>query len=527
MVKPAGELQRPKWTHEEETLLLRAWRDVLRGIRASSSRAQDMRHVDARTLETFVAYGGSAARSRSAVEGKQRRLLTMYRFVARQKDWFAMRAETQQQLYAEHSGTTELVKLDRHMCSILAEIDRNRRLKVSDTGSERLLEPYEPTAASAATTAASAVRATPRVTTASTEATAPAASTTSGAAVSARTRERHPWTDGEIWLLITAWRQVVSENSYSNGLTRFAEIYERFCVLTKERRKTTSSTMPERNASSLLAKRAKLVCAYNLINEYNQQQLDDAEDGTMPRNWFSLSAAKRKEYLARQSVNPRYFVPDISRDQYNALAIIMRQETLSGGVDQQMTPVGADGTMAGIASYSDSDDDDSGWEILPSNFGSETSLEAKHHYPSPAGDQVSSSLSSNSKYSDGSRIQAKRNVHGETAKSRKNKRKYTDEVDDYQRLLKEVKKEMELYKKEYAAMLGEIQEETRKLRKERTKIGKLIEGQQNAWKREKASRKQEQEEWEIEKERMLHKLSKMRDRYKKATKKLKLRLAQL
>lgn len=540
------------WTREEELQLLHAWRDALRDSGLASSDGH--LHVDTRTYLKLVDAGSNFGRSEKSVTCKKHILLCVYRVIAQynetqrqkhtiaaaaaaadanEKDvqkkqvrkkrktpnknyWFALSAAEKQSIYAARYGNKRYLEVDREMFALLAEIEKRRQ---------------------------------------------------------GNTNSNHPrvvshWTLGELWLLITAWRQVVE--GHPDARDQNVMIYERFHVLSKER----NAAMPRRSNASLVIKRRRIMSMHKVISEYNQQG-PIGPHGVGARDWFSLSADEKSHYMSVSKLDDRF--SNISRDVYNAVDIIMRHEEASekasSNRDGDQAPSAAFDAID-VVSDSDigSDSDSSGWEMLsedpssvqatalPTNFRSgssstadrsprqapmqsegwsrfyETSARKKSEpeYRALAPNSRNQSAVSSTDSSDDDESQSgfergSRDFQRQTPKSRETKQKQSPELvtikqaQELRDVLRAVRNERKRGRREGEAMLEQVQDERRRVRKERKRVEKMIARDQEDRQKERENRERERQEWEVEKEKLRHKLSTMRERYKKAMAKLKRR----
>ncbi|GAB9465472.1 hypothetical protein Gpo141_00002879 [Globisporangium polare] len=521
------------WTRDEVLRLLRAWRDVLLQPSSSSSGPPlAVSDFDTRVFERFVELSRGAAhapeRQGTSAAKKGRALLRTFHHAVeynkqqqdeeaerkhsshygkrkkraekqqqrRRNYWLALTAEQQQESLLSQFPRGTFAEINQEMFTILAVIDKKEMKR-----KERNL-------------------------------------VNRGGNV--------PWTKGEVWVLISAWRRVIesrpkvrNRNSSINVM-----VHEQFVALSQE-------GMPSRGKDSIRNKLTLLVRLYRLIAEFNTQRCSSSNgphEVDTP-DWFSSSSDVQGEYIASRC-DRQYKLTELDQDMFNAMELIVKYEgSLQSGTSSGRVNENASQSIIEISCDTESEDDEhdgsSDWEMMPvtspvanephsadmgfadttSNY-SRRSLQpiyepdedratartsqhrqqpqaavlATRHQPAASSVRAAASSDSEDEASSRSRKRGKANTEELTA----------SETESFLELLSKLKKERKADKLK-----------RRRERAERKELMELISQEREVRLRDREERQKERAQWELERDKLKFKLKKMRERYKKAAAKLK------
>ncbi|KAF1313458.1 hypothetical protein FI667_g17325, partial [Globisporangium splendens] len=536
---------RALWTQDEELLLLTAWRDVLREASASGAALLNNTSVlpiNIRAYHKFIDTGGS--RSENSVSHKRAKLQRMYRFIVEcnampspPESLLSDQNESDSEASTRSSASSRAPHKVRKKLTTTMRSNRTTTARSGDNGwfSWTLAQQEAAYAARYEKSSFQVI----------TQEMFDVLEEIQKLSEPSPTKEREStsslssWTTKELWLMLTAWRQVLeTKNREEHTLTH---IYKRFLELANEQ--NGDSTLPTRSMNSFASKRRRLVSLYKAISEYNKQGREMSGphgSASAPRDWFKLSQKEKRHYL-RDVKHVECRFQDVNRDFYNAIDTVMRHENMLEGDDD-------DGDAIALLRHaapevididSDSSDSDSpGWEILPQhptstrdtrNANSMPAETSKTHVPiaSPSKRMRGrvtdeSSSSDNSDDDSDSSSDSSSSIQSTKHKKRKNKSDLAN-VAEFRLMWSRMQSEIRRERKEREATLEKIREERKNARRERKKIAKRIAQAAVEREEDKEERARQRQEWLREKERLENKLAKMRAKYKKTALELKRR----
>lgn len=524
-VLDGGAMQRRAltWTRDEVLRLLCAWRDVLLqeqllsssssdSPRASSSQeGRERGDFDTRAFERFVELSRGAAhvpeRHETSAAKKRCVLLRTFRHAVEYNEqqeeehsrsgkrkkqrnhWLALTAEQRQSLM-EQFPRGSFTEIDEEMFKILSVID-----KVETKRKERIL---------------------------------------------ARRGRTVPWTKGEVWVLINAWRRVIESRPKTRGLSSNtnAMVSEQFVALSQE-------GMPRRTKPSVRNKLATLIRLYRLISEFNKaggSSLNGPHEVDAP-DWFSSSLEVQAEYIASRC-DRSYKFTELDQDAFNAMEMIMKNEdSLRNDASMRNRDGHSSHGVIDISSDTECEheSDASDWEMLPvipsgtwrsqgaaDNTTDGNGWKNSHYSNEPEGraratgsqrhqvqvttepstrhlqlhDTARTAASSKSEDDSSRRAQKRARVNSEQLS--------VSQTESFLELLTKLKEEQKADKLK-----------RRKEQAERKELVELIAQERDERLRDREERQKERQEWELERDKLKFKLRKMRERYKKVTAKLK------
>lgn len=185
-----------------------------------------------------------------------------------------------------------------------------------------------------------------------------------------------PWTKGEVWVLLTAWRHVLERGDQGSARAVFTS----FCALGKV-------GMPARSESAVKNKMGNLVQLYQLVEGFNasggchhreegtngphSDGEDEAERERGRRrqsgraNWFDASSSERAQHLIEWTHRVNN-VADFDRDTFNAMRMIMnhgKSAACAKAGSVAIIDISSD-SMEDAGEDDGEEGDDGSWELL-------------------------------------------------------------------------------------------------------------------------------------------------------------------
>lgn len=515
------------WTRDEVLRLLRAWWDVLLqeqllsspssdSPRASSSQeGRERGDFNTRAFERFVELSHGAVhvpeRHEESAATKRRTLLRTFRHAVeyneqqeeehsrfgkrkkrakkQQNHWLALTAEQRQSL-TEQFPRNSFAEIDEEMFKILSVID-----KAETKRKERVL---------------------------------------------ARRGRNVPWTKGEVWVLINAWRRVIESQPKTRDLNSSINVMvnEQFVALSQE-------GMPRRTKPSVRNKLAKLIRLYRLISEFNKAggSSSNGPHEVDASDWFSSSLEVQAEYIASR-YDRSYKFAELDQDTFNAMEMIIEnEESLQNDASMRNRDGHPSHGVIDISSDTECEheSDASDWEMLPvtpsgtwrsqgttGNTADGNGWKKSHYSNEPEGraqatgsqrHQVEVTTEPSTRHlqlHDTARMVASSESEDNSSRRARKRAKVNleqlsaSQTESFLELLAKLKKERKADKLK-----------RRKERAERKEFVELITQERDERLRDREERQKERQKWELERDKLKFKLRKIREQYKKAAAKLK------
>lgn len=485
------------WSREEQLRLLSAWRDVLLQLSSRSSgsppasqpqEALEPDEVGARTFERFMELSRGTAnapeRRETSATGKRQALMRTFlqaveyneqqdkqqqkeqrshtgnkrkkRLNPQQNHWFTLTAEQQQRITVQYKKRS-FAEIDEEMFTILAVID-----KAEQTRKECIV----------------ALRV-----------------------------KNVPWTKGEVWVLINAWRRVIESRPKTRDHNSNIAV-----LVSKQFDAQSKRGMPRRSKYSVKGKLSGLTLLYRLISEFNQQRCGPHEVDHSP-DWFSSSEEVQAQYIASRCVRRHHKFSELDQDTFNAMEMIMKYEdSLEAGASRCQD---RQASQSVIDISSDSENGGSDWEIVPvtSSGNERTWDESENQAIARTSHRRPLSATLHQQYVNIADLAESEDESLATTRKRAkadSEQPSASQTQVFLELLAKLKRERKVDKVK-----------RRKERAKRKELMELISQERDERLRDREERQKEQQEWELERDQLKFKLKKMRERYKKATKRLK------
>lgn len=250
-----------EWDRRETTLLIRAWRDTVDGLKQKGASNQAGRSLDERIYQRFVVLSeGDKSRNEHDVAARREALTNTYELIsdfnensAASGDWFSMRRNERRSMTAQA----------RQPC---VDIDEATFVALS-----RVIQKTEQ----------------PKVVPAPVQLPPRAVATPRQPSPASGGKGLNVWNHDELMLLVNAWGAVVAEGPLVENEPLYVvnnRIYKKFVEMAKGKTNRTDK--------ALIAKRESLLQSYFFISDFNENKIVSTPGKTC--DWFALSPADQK-----------------------------------------------------------------------------------------------------------------------------------------------------------------------------------------------------------------------------------------